>query len=214
VTTPGPKARKPAAQRRRPRRTALAKARAPASVIAELRKRLAAARRTIAELKLRAETDFLLDILNRRSFERELRRSIAYVKRYRATAALLFLDVDRLKPINDRFGHAAGDAVLKAIAGALIDHVRMSDVVARLGGDEFGILLWNLSPEDAEAKARALEATIEQLALSLRGRTVRVGISVGITMLSGDDDSADVLSRADQAMYERKRMRRAARLTR
>ena len=143
---------------------------AASPLVARLRARLAEARKQIADLKQRADTDVLLDIPNRRSFERELRRSLAYVKRYRATAALLYLDVDRLKPINDRYGHAAGDAALKAIAKELIGHVRMSDTVARLGGDEFGVLLWNLKPADAAKKARALERAIDQLRLNVRGR--------------------------------------------
>lgn len=181
------------------------------SLVARLRARLAEARKQIADLKRRADTDALLDIQNRRGFERELRRSLAYVKRYHATAALLYLDVDRLKPINDRLGHAAGDAALKAIAGELIAHVRMSDIVARLGGDEFGILLWNLDFADAEKKARALEAAIDSLRLSFRGRSLHLGVSVGATMLRQTDETADVLTRADEAMYRRKAARRAAR---
>jgi diguanylate cyclase (GGDEF)-like protein len=183
---------------------------AASPLVARLRARLAEARKQIANLKQRADTDVLLDIPNRRSFERELRRSLAYVKRYRATAALLYLDVDRLKPINDRHGHAAGDAALKAIAMELIDHVRMSDIVARLGGDEFGILLWNLELADAEKKARALEAAIDVLPLTFRGMTLRLGISAGVTMLDGTDETADLLTRADTAMYRRKLVRRAA----
>jgi diguanylate cyclase (GGDEF)-like protein len=181
------------------------------SLVARLRQQLGEARRTIAELKLRADTDSLLDILNRRGFERELRRSIAYVKRYHTTAALLYLDVDRLKPINDRLGHAAGDTVLKAIAQELVDHVRMSDVAARLGGDEFGLLLWNLSAEDAAKKARALEAAIDRLPIMFRGRALRIGVSAGVTMLRPTDETADVLARADQAMYLRKQARRTSR---
>lgn len=195
------------ARKSRPRK---ARNRASSSLVKRLRARLAGARRQIADLKQRADTDILLDIQNRRGFERELRRSLAYVKRYRATAALLYLDVDRLKPINDRHGHAAGDAALKAIAMELIDHVRMSDIVARLGGDEFGILLWNLELADAEKKARALEAAIDMLPLTFRGRTLRLGISAGVTMLDGTDETADVLTRADTAMYRRKLVRRAA----
>jgi len=183
----------------------------PSSVVARLRKQLTEARRTIADLKLRADTDFLLDILNRRGFERELRRSIAYVKRYRTTAALLYVDVDRLKPINDRLGHAGGDAALKAIAGELIGHVRMSDVVARLGGDEFGILLWNLNAEDAAKKARALEASIDRLSIMFRGRALHIGVSAGVAMLRPNDETADVLARADQAMYQRKQARQTSR---
>lgn len=87
--------------------------------------------------------DFLLDILNRRGFERELNRSVAFIKRYHASGVIIVLDVDRLKPINDAFGHAAGDKVLKAVVAVLARHVRSSDVIGRLGGDEFALLLWN-----------------------------------------------------------------------
>ena len=85
----------------------------------------------IDELQAHADTDFLLDIPNRRGFERELNRSIAYIKRYQASGALIVLDVDRLKPINDAFGHAAGDQVLKAIVAALLRQIRSSDVIGR-----------------------------------------------------------------------------------
>ena len=87
--------------------------------IRRLRAQLAQAQARIEELQASADTDFLLDIPNRRGFERELNRSIAYIKRYHASGALIVLDVDRLKPINDAFGHAAGDQVLKAVVAAL-----------------------------------------------------------------------------------------------
>src|SRR6185312_12802579 len=112
--------------------------------IRRLRTQLARARRQIEELQATAETDFLLEILNRRGFERALNRSIAYIKRYHASGALIMLDVDRLKPINDAFGHAAGDQVLKAVVAELQRQVRSSDVIGRLGGDEFALLLWHL----------------------------------------------------------------------
>jgi GGDEF domain-containing protein len=112
------------------------------ATIRRLRAELAQTKAQVEALQATAETDFLLAILNRRGFERELNRSIAYIKRYHATAALIVLDVDRLKPINDSFGHAAGDQVLKAIVKTVSSQVRASDVVGRLGGDEFAVLLW------------------------------------------------------------------------
>jgi diguanylate cyclase (GGDEF)-like protein len=181
---------------------------AAALVIAKLTKRLAQAQRYIAKLEAHADTDFLLDILNRRGFERELNRSIAYVKRYGASAALLIIDVDRLKPINDSLGHAAGDHVLKTIVGVLSEHIRESDMIGRLGGDEFGILLWNLADADAIAKAIALEGVIDQAICEYRGRRIRLGVSVGVTELGGEDEAARVLERADRAMYARKQSRR------
>src|ERR1700691_2595497 len=109
-------------------------------------------------LAARVDLDPMPETLNRRGFERELKRSLAYVKRYGASAVLVYLDLDGFKPVNDRHGHGAGDAMLKAVAATLIRNVRASDVVARFGGDEFVLLLWNVSGPAAEVKARSLEA--------------------------------------------------------
>lgn len=176
--------------------------------IRELRAELARAQRRIAELQATAETDFLLNILNRRGFERQLSRSIAFIKRYHATGAIIILDVDRLKPINDAFGHAAGDELLKAVAAALNRQVRASDVVGRLGGDEFAVLLWNLTESDARAKAAALEQCIDELSFVFRGHTVTAGASAGVALLGPHTDAGRVLEEADAAMYARKAQRR------
>src|SRR4030088_2957362 len=153
------------------------------ATIRRLRTELTRARARIEELQTSVDTDFLLDIPNRRGFERELDRSIAYIKRYHASGALIVLDVDRLKPINDSFGHAAGDQVLKAVAATLLSQVRASDVVGRLGGDEFALLLWNLSETDARAKAAALEEAIDRLTFDFDGRTITAGASAGVSVL-------------------------------
>ena len=173
-----------------------------------LKAELAEVRRQLAELQASAETDFLLGVLNRRGFERELNRSIAYIKRYRAAGAVIMLDVDRLKPINDTFGHAAGDEVLKAIVATIAAMIRASDVVGRLGGDELAVLLWNLSETDARAKARALEHAIDGLRFRFGGRTVLAGASAGIAILGPQADARAVLEQADSAMYLRKAQRR------
>ena len=124
-----------------------------AAEVDALAAQLEASRARITELEARIDIDPLTDILNRRGFERELKRSLAYVKRYGTSAALIYLDLDGFKPVNDRHGHAAGDAVLKAVAAALVRSVRASDVVARIGGDEFAVLLWNVTGPAAAAKA-------------------------------------------------------------
>jgi len=198
---------KPAATRAPKASSVAASRRDPAAVIEALTRRLARARRQIAALEARADTDALLDIPNRRGFERELKRAIAYLRRYRASAALLIADVDRLKPVNDTFGHAAGDHMLKAVVSVLAANTRQSDVLARLGGDEFAMLLWNLSEQDAQAKATALERAVDGAVCDYRGRVLRLGVSLGITMLGADDDVQAVLERADQAMYARKQAR-------
>jgi len=179
-----------------------------AATIRGLRTKLKGALRRVAELEAAADTDFLLDIPNRRGFERELNRAIAYMKRYRASGALIVLDVDRLKPINDSFGHGAGDEVLKAIAGTLTRQIRASDVVGRLGGDEFALLLWNLSETDAKAKAVIFEQAIDDLSFVFRGQRVTAGASAGVALLGPQSDATRALEEADAAMYVRKAQRR------
>jgi diguanylate cyclase (GGDEF)-like protein len=176
--------------------------------VRRLRAQLAKALKRIDELQASADTDFLLDIPNRRSFERELTRAVAYIKRYHASGALIVLDVDRLKPINDAFGHAAGDQVLKAVVATLLAQVRSSDVIGRLGGDEFALLLWNLSETDAHAKAASLEEAIDQLVFVFRGHTVKAGASAGVAILSAHAEAGKALEQADCAMYVRKAQRR------
>ncbi len=178
------------------------------ATIRTLRSKLKEAERRIAELEAAADTDFLLEVPNRRGFERELARAIAYMTRYRASGALIVLDVDRLKPINDSFGHAAGDEVLKAIVGTLKRQVRASDVLGRLGGDEFALLLWNLSETDAKAKAAMFEQAIDDLSFTFRGQHVTAGASAGVALLGPQADAAHALEEADAAMYVRKAHRR------
>jgi diguanylate cyclase (GGDEF)-like protein len=176
--------------------------------IRRLRSELAKALELVEMLQASAETDFLLGILNRRGFERELNRSIAYIKRYHASGALIVLDVDRLKPINDAFGHIAGDQLLRAVVAAITSQVRASDVVGRLGGDEFAVLLWNLSETDARAKAAALEYAIDRLSFVFRGHTVTAGASAGVAILGAHSEASRALEEADRAMYVRKAQRR------
>jgi diguanylate cyclase (GGDEF)-like protein len=205
VRTPAKAAKKP---RRRATSGSEQAARRDKATIRKLRAELAAALKRIEELSASADTDFLLGIPNRRGFEHELSRAVAYIKRYRASGALIVLDVDRLKPINDAFGHAAGDKVLKAIVDVLTRQVRASDVVGRLGGDEFGLLLWNLTETDARAKAAALEADIDRLIFSFGGQSVAAGASAGVAVLGPNSEAGRALEEADSAMYVRKAQRR------
>jgi diguanylate cyclase (GGDEF)-like protein len=180
----------------------------PRATIRRLRTQLARAMARIDELQALAETDFLLDILNRRGFERAMQRAISYIKRYHACAALILIDVDRLKPINDTFGHAAGDQVLQAVVAALSHHVRSSDVIGRLGGDEFALLLWNLSETDAKAKAALLEEGVDRLSFVFDGRAVTAGASAGVVVIGAQADYRRAMEAADSAMYLRKAQRR------
>src|SRR6202167_5876101 len=192
------------------------RAKAPARAVAmrlaaeveRLAAELSASRARIADLESRVDVDPLTETLNQRGFERELKRSLAYVKRYGVSAALIYIDLDEFKPVNDRHGHAAGDAVLKAIAAALIRHVRASDVVARIGGDEFAVLLWNVSSAAAAAKADALEAAVYSTEVRWAASTFAVGASAGGALLGRLDTPAEAMARADAAMYARKAERK------
>jgi len=181
------------------------------SLLAEnerLKRELAIARARVGELEARADIDPLLDILNRRGFERELKRALAHVKRYGTQAVLMFVDLDGFKAINDRYGHGAGDALLKAVARELIGHVRASDIVGRIGGDEFGVLMWRLEGPQATAKARELEAKIANVGIPHGSARIEVTASIGVAPLVEDVSPADVIAAADQAMYARKDARR------
>ncbi|HEY4141339.1 MAG TPA: GGDEF domain-containing protein [Pseudolabrys sp.] len=190
---------------------------ASAALLAEIERlsaELLEAKWQIAELEARADVDPLTDILNRRGFDRELARSLAYVKRYGGRAALVLIDLDGFKAINDSHGHAAGDALLKAVAARLVASVRASDIVARLGGDEFATLLWNLDEAQAVAKSRDLEAMISAVRVAgpdvgvFGVEALAVGASAGAVMLDGNSTPGEITGAADKTMYVRKRERR------
>jgi diguanylate cyclase (GGDEF)-like protein len=146
--------------------------------------------------------------VNRRGFERALERALAFVRRYGASAALLYLDLDGFKPVNDRHGHAAGDWILVRVARLVAGKVRASDVVGRVGGDEFALLLWNVTGDQADEKAKAIEAMIDAETFERAGTSLAVGLSAGFAMLLPDDTVTAVVARADQSMYARKRERK------
>jgi diguanylate cyclase (GGDEF)-like protein len=152
--------------------------------------------------------DPLTRLANRRLFERRLKRAIDRAGRSSYHFAVLFVDLDRFKAVNDRFGHLQGDHVLVAAAQRLVEAVRPQDMVARRDGDEFTILLDDLDqPEDAE---RVAERIVERLQLPLNTDgpgtvSVSIGASVGIAMASNGTLSADeLIARADSAMYHAK----------
>jgi diguanylate cyclase (GGDEF)-like protein len=208
--TPQRRQRAPAEEAKVAKRPSRSDAARLAAEVERLQQQLAAAREQLALLEVHADIDPLTDLANRRAFERELARSLAYVKRHGIGAALLYLDLDDFKRINDRHGHSAGDAVLRAVAGVLGRHVRESDLVARIGGDEFALLLWNCDEANAVAKALALEASIGRTTAVHEGKTLSVGGSVGAATLLPLDEPAEAIARADRAMYARKAVRRAA----
>jgi diguanylate cyclase (GGDEF)-like protein/PAS domain S-box-containing protein len=160
--------------------------------------------RTAAEVRLRhvADHDALTGLFNRRRFEEELDRHIALGRRYGMSGALLLLDLDDFKRVNDEFGHRAGDRVLTAVAVVLSHRLRESDIVARFGGDEFAVLMpvggVPEATELAELLAGAINADVPTPAGPLTA-------SVGIALFRDLSTADEVLSRADDAMYAEKR---------
>jgi len=155
-----------------------------------------------ARLEHQAAHDPLTGLANRREFEARLTAAIED-RRVRGTEyALLYLDLDQFKVINDTCGHAAGDGLIRKIAWLISDQVRNSDVLARLGGDEFGALLRNIRGDDAVALAEGIRRRIAELRYDWDGRIFAVNCSIGVIVI--DDTLAtvgDALSAADQACY-------------
>ena len=126
----------------------------------DLRTEVRRLRARLLEAEAEADEDPLTRVKNRRALIRELTRIVAFVQRYESPASLIYVDLDDLKSINDRFGHAAGDAALTKVAEILAAHVRESDVVGRMGGDEFAVVLAQADLEAAMTKAESLAALI------------------------------------------------------
>jgi len=156
-----------------------------------------------------ADRDALAPVLNRRAFLRELHRTMSEVERYKTSAAVLYIDLDSFKSLNDQYGHAAGDAVLRQVGLLLLDSVRESDVVGRLGGDEFGVILNRASAEEGAVKAQSLSDKINSSAILYAGVPHRIRASVGVHPIAAVEDPETALARADEAMYADKHARRA-----
>jgi diguanylate cyclase (GGDEF)-like protein/PAS domain S-box-containing protein len=157
-------------------------------------------RRLERRLRHLADHDDLTGLINRRRFQEDLERHLAEGRRYGMTGALLVLDLDDFKAVNDTHGHSAGDAVLRAVADVLRSRLRGSDIVARLGGDEFAVLLPRETPEDAERVCEALEWAIPNEVKAPGGNGV--GVSVGFAPFEDGVESVDdVLAAADASMY-------------
>lgn len=152
--------------------------------------------------------DPLTRLGNRRLFESRLRRAIDRAERSKYYFAVLFVDLDRFKQVNDRFGHLQGDRVLVAAAHRLVEAVRPQDMVARRDGDEFTILLDDLDrPEDAVQIAQRIVERIQMpfVDLNLASAQISIGASIGIAMASdGSQTAENLISRADSAMYHAK----------
>jgi diguanylate cyclase (GGDEF)-like protein len=153
-----------------------------------------------------ASSDSLTELANRRCFFERVADEIARANRYGHPLALQMLDIDRFKRINDRFGHAAGDAVLKSVAGILRTNLRQNDLAARIGGEEFVILLPVTTINDAAEHAERIRRAVETSTVAIGDSLLSVTVSIGVSGLDGDELSEDpMLTRADRALYQAKK---------
>jgi diguanylate cyclase (GGDEF)-like protein len=152
--------------------------------------------------QLLADTDALTGLFNRRHFARRLAEEMSRASRFRSQTCVLCLDVDRLKAINDRFGHKAGDRALVMVAQAVSRNLRPADVFARLGGDEFAVLLPVTAEKEALSVAGRLLASVSRRRLPRIGH---VAVSIGICELGPAASAEEVLAAADAALYRAKR---------
>lgn len=194
------------------------KGRATTPVVLQLQGRLAELEATLAQrtaqlraLSEEAGTDPLTGLKNRRALEAALVEAAADWQRYGHRGAVLLLDLNGFKPINDTHGHAAGDAVLQHLAGLLAQHTRGTDVVARLGGDEFVVLLREADTAAAIAKTRELRTVIATTPLVWGAALLPITASFGVATLAEAPQAAAVLALADARMYQFKQALQAAR---
>jgi diguanylate cyclase (GGDEF)-like protein len=156
-------------------------------------------------LEFVAGHDSLTGASNRATFDRRLQESIAICKIHGTKAVLVYIDLDKFKPINDTYGHQAGDIVLKAVAERLQRLVRRSDIVARLGGDEFAILFDQCSPAGVQPVIDRM-ATVVSEPIEVSGNHLSVGCSLGVVVCPDDGLDAEHLAhKADERMYAAKR---------
>ena len=174
------------------------------SEISALRGKVAQLQERIEQLDLLAHEDSLVELPNRRGFMRALERMIDRVRRYKEKVALLFVDVDGLKLINDTLGHQAGDQALGQIARLLVSGVRKSDLVARIGGDEFAIILGYADEDSARETANRLVNLIAASDFEHDGEVLPLSVAIGAAAIQEDDTPDTALARADHEMYRRK----------
>ena len=162
-------------------------------------------RKMLRQLSYSASHDALTHLANRVSFENHLKRLLQTVQETRQRHALVFIDLDRFKAVNDTAGHAAGDALLRELSSLMLTMLRSSDVLARLGGDEFGLLLPDCNIESARYIAGRLIHAINNYHFMWEGRLHRIGASAGITLIDeNNNQSSEVMSQADIACYASK----------
>jgi diguanylate cyclase (GGDEF)-like protein len=156
-----------------------------------------------------AQNDALTGLYNLRMFNEVWQREHGSAERERGVYALLMIDMDKLKDINDAFGHDAGNSAITLVAQCLQRSIRNTDYAARFGGDEFAVLLPGASPEIAEAVVKRVRHNVYKTTLDLRSRMIRCSVSIGVVNYPKDArDMRELLSIADRKMYRDKELRR------
>ena len=163
------------------------------------------AEKTESELRFLADHDSLTGLLNRRRFRSELDQYVSFTARYGGRGAVMVIDIDGLKEVNDKLGHAAGDRLIRRVAEILRERIRATDIVARLSGDEFAVLMPQTDTAGALQLGEDLRAQVAE-GFAAGGEVSPASISVGITMFGGQEGAGSeaVLLAADQAMYQAK----------
>lgn len=174
------------------------------SEVDTLRKEADQLKSRIKELETLADRDVMLPVLNRRAFLREVSRALALADRHNAPSALIYLDFNGFKAINDTYGHAAGDAVLEAVTEKLVSHLRETDAIGRLGGDEFGVVLTLTPVHLAETKAEELARIISETVITHQGQEISLTVAWGVHALERGTQLHVAMAEADRAMYARK----------
>lgn len=161
------------------------------------------------QLRYLAEHDPLTGLYNRHFFEQALERAVQRCRREHSSFAVMYMDLNRFKQVNDTAGHSVGDELLRELASLFSQRVRESDILARLGGDEFGVLFANVDAEQALDLARGFASDVENLCFRRQGVRYDITASIGVTMLGRQVSSkAEALRRADVACYAAKRQGR------
>ena len=162
-----------------------------------------------AQLQALASHDPLTGIMNARAYYRVCDQAIHASQRNRSFFSVLFIDLDHFKMINDRYGHAVGDEVLREVAQTLQKNIRRSDALGRIGGEEFSVFLPDTEPEGAKALAETLRLAVASLRITTAGQELQVTASIGVAAghfgAGQDANMALIQQHADQAMYEAKR---------